>query len=736
MDFTSKRDSDLPQTHELIELVYRNGSVRLFNSLKYANSAALLDGISVKLILNDDPSTIRKLMQIPNFGSKTLLELKSLALEAGKFGITIDSTNPLESELKSNPQTDKSHLLNEFISSDRAPNLPVPISYIQINTRFLSHDEQKTLKKIESTFGKIDLRSFLSIDKNMLKDINGFGKTYLSNFENIQKDVLQEFFEVIDGAKHFDSSLKKLFLASHDGKYNLKEIDQILLDDVEDYLFALNDQDRELAMSRWGFHCKGMTLNELGKQFNVTRERIRQKISFLNERLLLNIRLPPNALRENLLSQSYLDFNEELYNLSSCFEAEKDFLGFLEMLSGSEKGSIYEIVHPNISNKVIETYFSENSAPVAYEVLIQELESNYGYQKISIINAIRNWSKDSILKIVNNKVSPINLGKIEATAHILSNHPLGLPWKDIAALVNKSGCCSTHIDEDRSIQSYLGNSEYLYLCGRGSYRHLKFLDMSQINVEALMDELLYFFVTKDVDSINLNDFYFNAKPSVKKIDYFTLRQIVRSSCDVFGFYFNGKSGVDALGITPDFNRVTQENVILDFMSKAKGAMTIIEIAERLRSNSVGHARFYLERLMEQGKIVRIDNMMYALPSRAFEDIDTEKILFLMRDILNDAMKIVEADTFRVSINEKLNLSYTKYFYAALASINLHKYGWKKCHNLFSVKQIPYSSITNAISLLCDINASNAQNMDKLREEIVITDYFANSILNNWKASHK
>jgi hypothetical protein len=731
-------ETSTPQrNHELVELAFkRGGSVRLRNSLSAAQGEGILDSLTIQAIVSNDTLAINKLMRIPNFGAKCLAELKQIALLESKCSQSeIWPEKESESGLfVSQTQPSTQERISIFVNSDSAPNLPIKLSSIRINISFLTENERKFVKKIEKMFGQMDLQSFLAIDENFLLVAGGFGAKYLPVFRSFRAAITGELLDIIDGRKKIDFKVKSLLVMADYFHVDLREIDQILLDDVEEYLFSLDDESRGIIRSRWGFHCKPETLEELGLQYRVERERIRQREQVINANFLRTLRIHPDVLRRNIMRDSTLDFQVLLNNLSSCFENERCFYDFLEILCQTEKGEIFRLVHPDVKTTFLDAYFCENTSPVNREMLIGELASNYGYARDQAINVLVELQKKSRLKIISNDVSPINLGKAEAVAHILLNHPNGLPWKDIAKIINQNGCCSTHMNENRPSASYLGESDYVYLCGRGTYRHINFLDMSKIDVTHIMDSILEYFLVSNTDSIHLNDFYHQAKPDIKAIDYFDLRHVVRSFCSEYGFYFNGQSSVDGLGITANFVRVTQQKLILEIMNKANGAITKVEVAERLRSKSLGHANFYLDKMIEEGQVVRIDNMMYTTPDKAFANIDAESILHLMNSIMGDTSKIIESDVFRLKVNSALNLAYTKYFYAALASINLDKFGWTRKHNLFSRKDIPYQSLNDAFSSLCDPLFSDAENLEKIMLEVELTDQVAAVGIRNWRLS--
>ena len=716
------------KNNELVELAYkRGGSVRLLKSLEFAQSKGILDGLTIQAVVSGDVHTIEKLMRIPNFGAKCLSELKQIAL--------------LESEVSQNKtdlsvsRPDVEELVNHFSTTGVAPNLPFQLSGICINVGLLSESEKKVLKRIENMFGKMDLQSFLTVDEKLLLERGSFGAKYLPAFHSLRDFITDELLGIVEGRKKLNFRVKNLFVTSEYFYVELSEIDQILLDDVEEYLFSLDDESRDIIMSRWGFHCKKESLEELGGRYNITRERIRQRATDITNNFLPTTRIHSVVIRENIIRQGAVDFGEKFKNLTSCFEDERHFYSFLETLCQVDKGHFSRLEPSGVKATFLDAYFCENTSPVNRDVLIGELVSSYGCnmdQAISVLLELQNKSK---LQIIDNDIFPLNLGKIESVAHILMNHPNGLPWRDIAKIINRMGCCSTLMDDNVMHNWYFGDSNYVYLCDRGTYRHINFLNMSKIEVPKVMEDIREYFSSQKTDSIHLNDFYHQAKPCIKAIDYFDFRHVVREFSSEYGFYFNGKSGVDGLGIVEKFNRKTQQELILDIMNKAKGAITKVEVAERLRSKSIGHANFYLQKMIESGDVVRIDHMMYTTPDKAFVNIDTERILFLMNEIMADTSKVIESDVFRLKINNALNLGYTKYFYAALASINLDKFAWSRKHNLFSRCEIPYQSLNDAFASLCNPAFTNADNLEILKQEIEMTDQVAEVGIRNWRVSN-
>src|SRR3989338_9018771 len=133
------------------------------------------------------------------------------------------------------------------------------------------------------------------------------------------------------------------------------------------------------------------------------------------------------------------------------------------------------------------------------------------------------------------------------------------------------------------------DNEHIYLFGKGTYRNLLFLDLEQLDIPKIMQHLLDYLKQKQTTASHLHDYYYQTKGKRCEIEYFTLRHLVRAYGEEYGLYFDGKSNVDGVSLDPDSKRITQADVIIKVLSESKVAMTKQEIAERLKSKSIGHA---------------------------------------------------------------------------------------------------------------------------------------------------
>ncbi|MFI3219514.1 MAG: hypothetical protein QX189_10385 [Methylococcales bacterium] len=147
---------------------------------------------------------------------------------------------------------------------------------------------------------------------------------------------------------------------------------------------------------------------------------------------------------------------------------------------------------------------------------------------------------------------------------------------------------------------------------------------------------------------------------------------------------------------------------------------------------INHATFYINNLTEEGKVVRVDKMVYTTPEKAFINIDTQAIMRVIQDIMSISNIIVEADIFREYVNMELNLSYSKYIYVALVKNQLKELGWYRNSTLFSKNPIPYKNLLDMCKQICKPELSNNENTKSLQQAVWLTDAMTSDTIQQWK----
>lgn len=685
---------------------YLNLSPRSYHCLEKQNIIYIRD--LVQWTRND-------LLRTPNLGRKSLREIELSLDEIGlSLGMIVLSNQP-DSDIGENALSAMPTTLGLPPQITLSPaQLETPLAQVAFPAQY-----QKLLKRISAVAGSVaTIRDLINLAPVSFGELPAVGKLYVQNLIDLQKQL----------PSLLEAQAKK-FASFNSIEFN--EIDNILIEDIESYLWTLDEIKMDVALSRWGFNHQHETLEEVANRHNLTRERIRQVEKPINANLPLRLTVPAKILWANIRTKMTEDLTVLLPNLAKCFATDKLFYAFIELCCQVEAGSISKIIFTKIRTEIINSLFCSTPSPVALEIIINELMSNFGYDKASAIHGIKQLEERNKIEVTEQGIYPINLARAVAVAHVLTSHPEGLPWKDIAKIVNVKGYSSTRMDETRSTHGF-NDSEYIYLCGKGTYRNLIFLDLEQFDIPEIMQHLIDYFKQRQITASHLHDYYYQTKGQRSEIEYFTLRHLVREYGKDYGLYFEGKSNVDGVSLDPDSRSITQADVIIKVLNESKVAMTMQEIAERLKSKSLGHAGFYISNLMEEGKVVRVDKMVYTTPEKAFDNIDTNAVMQVIRKILNVKNVIVEADVFREYVNMELNLSYSKYIYAALVNTQLRELGWYRHNMLFSKNPIPYKNLLDMCKQLCNPKLPNDENIRILQQAVWLSDAVTASIIQQWR----
>ncbi len=644
----------------------------------------------------------------------------------------ISLKNDLLNENTENLKEEVKPLIDLIDTSSKFCIIPSSLSELHLNYQYLKKHDVKLIEKLEKLYGSLGIEDILDCDVFELKGEKGlaFGAKHSITLKQLQDVLREEIIFIIESNNKLPIDQARLLVSSKIKFYDMSIIDDILIEDIEAYLWSLDEKQQDIALSRWGFNHDNQTLEEVGKRHGLTRERVRQLEKQTNTYLPLYLRIHSKILWANIRENMGSNLTTALPYLAQCFETEKLFYSFIEICCQIKKSSLIEIMLPKVQRRLLEPFFCLNPSPVAHDVIVEELTSEFGYSRALAEITIKKLVELHSIKITDKGIKPQNMGNKEAVAHSLTFHPEGLPWKDIAKIANVQNYAK-NINEERLTHGF-NDSDYIYLSSHGNYRNLMFLDVESFDFKSIMQHILDYFISKDIEALNLHDYFQQTSNERASIEYFVLRHLVRTYGDEFGLYFNGRSGVDNVSVNEVSERVTQWDVVVQVLNQAKGAMTKPEIAERLRSKSLGHATYYLNELMENNKVVRIDQLMYSTPEKAFKGVNLDDIFPVIRKISASTNRIIEVDIFRRTINLELNLSYSKYFYAALIGVNVKELGLYRINNLIGAIPIEFKNLQAICRYTCQTSLSNSENVKKIREIVWITDSVVNEVLHRWK----
>lgn len=621
----------------------------------------------------------------------------------------------------------------------------VSSSDYRIATSQLERHHQKVLRKLAKVFGtsleQISIPWLLSLNAADLRTVNGFGDTYMDAYLDLKHRIegdLHTFEKSIDSPpvssrqsvvdRVVDDTVDTVGQSSE--PLAPAELELALVQDFERLLFQLDERSRSIALARWGYHGPRLTLKEIGNDLGITRERVRQIVDGTNRSIPNNLRLAPQAVWESIEHYLGHDLQTVFPNLARCFNSPWLLCEFLEYCCRVAKGRIKETqCFEQTDVRVLDEFFAQTPSPVSEQACCDELMSGYGMSEHLARNTLRRLAQHGHIRITGEGVFPGKLKMRDAVAHVLAGHSSGLPWKDVARLVNARRCASVTLSEIR--QNYAFHKNVLiYLCAHGTYRHVKFLRRSQRDVTVMIEGVRDYLRDHDLRSANLPVIHHRLKKTLD-VDYYTLRYCVSTHGEAEGLYFVGHSSVDTVSFEAEADRVTLSDAILHILQSAPGPLTLDEVARQMRSKSYPLTAMHVQALRKAGKVARVDRRMYTTVERAFDGVEGEAIAAIIDDCLRKSSVPVDVDVLRELINGGLQLGYSKYFYNALAGTLARDYGWHIRRTLFSLEPIAYDGLHDLFHSYFDPALGIEENLQRIRSQVLVSDHVVANVFRPW-----
>lgn len=598
-----------------------------------------------------------------------------------------------------------------------------------INFSSLNAIEKKNLEKLYRLKSSESILEVINFNSLEFERIEGVGKKFISTIIGLREKLQIEIEKISKGVIDYENMESDLISSTKFRSIPVDQVGAILLEDIDNFLDGIDEDEQEIFQYRWGFIEPELTLEEIGLKHGVTRERIRQKEVSINNKLIRNMRLTQNNIWLNLQDNLNSTLPQAMQDLSDCFDKEENFYRFIGYICGDK--NIIDIINPDVQIDILNAFFAEHGEPCSIYEAKEYIQANSSVSYSNADNVLGYLSELRKIEIKDENVYPKYLKKNEAAACVLSKHPQGLPWLDVAKIVNSKSISRTDLNQARPDYQALFDSDYVYLAGKGVYRHTKYMNLSEIDIDLIFESLLVFFDQTNRDVFHLNE-VFRKSVFLQDKDYYTLRYIVKMYGEDYGFYFDGKSNADSVGLEKGFKNITQKDVILRAMSINEKPMTKAEIAALLKSNSIGHAGFYIDTMVGDEQVVQIDRMLYTTPEIAYKDIDLPRYIAGIKEILLNEHRPVDPSIFQQKLNNDFNETYSKYFYSSIAKSNYRKHNWYRKQNLYSLHDIKYNNLTDAINKHCKRDFDANTNFKRLNEFIAITRESALISIGNWQ----
>ncbi|MDB5994155.1 MAG: hypothetical protein JWP42_1291 [Pseudomonas sp.] len=599
-----------------------------------------------------------------------------------------------------------------------------------LNLMRLEPSERKALAKLERALGIADINTLMDYSSADLMGVKALGNRSVTGVLQIQRKLIDELLLIASGDLDYRTDQQSLITTQAQSFDSVEALGTFVLARLDSYLAGLDETRQLVFQYRWGFVEERLTLSDIGDKFNVSRERIRQVESKVNEELRDCLMLDTDEIWHTVQTLNHAALRLQMEDLCSCFTDQGYFQEFLAFISHGRLSSLSSLNVPALG--LLDAYFALHGKTVSEAQVLQHLQHSLGVDERSAHNALLYLHAQGQLALLDGQVRPLRLSKHDAAAAVLSDHANGLPWLDIVRHANNSGLSRTPFSEQGGGHG-LHDSDLMYVSGKGVYRHTRYVDFGQIDDAAIFAALHAYFVQSGQEVTHLSEAY-GESAVLRQYDYYLVRYVVKMRGSSHGVFFNGKSQTDSVSLIRAFDLYSQKDVIVQALQRRQAPMTKTEVAQLLKSKSLEHASLYVNELMNANLVVQIDRMLYTTPELAYENTDLNAMRQAIEGVLLRHAIPVDPSVIQVELNLLQGRSYSKYFYGSLARYFAQQQHWLRRQNLFSLQPIGFRSLTGAIEALCSPEASMEVNIEVLRGHIAITEDSAKVSLYNWKAA--
>lgn len=576
------------------------------------------------------------------------------------------------------------------------------------------------------SFGEeVTVEQVTELKETQMLALNGFGKGKLEKFNEFKQKLADDTFAV--------AASDEATLLIEDYDIDLARLEIELINSLQRYFETAKERDKQIFTRRLGINTQSETLEEIGQDFGVTRERIRQievkaKKSFL-AKLTVSQKVIKAVVQSNLS-----ELREPLFpQLRHSFTNQKQFYMFLELCCGLEENEIQYITNPSLSRDIFNEFWIANKSPAPLEDVIWYLHENADIDLAVAENQILRWQETGHLELDNEYVKPLKLPKVETIVNTLLDFPNGVAWQLLQQKAEEKGISANEMLLDR-LEPGIGSGcdrELIYQCGRGTYRHLCYLHISDQDIQYILTTVkskLQEYKHTNRDAVNLSVDICDQTRFVH--DYFVIRYVVRTFGETAGIYFKGKSGADTVSLNSEFSLASQRSVLVSVFKDSLTPLNKQDVASRIRSNSLGHAAFYMDILLTEGVIVRIDENKFAHVDNAFKGYNIEEIMQHAAVFIEREKDIIEGESLQTYLNRKLELQLNKYFYISLLKVHSGDFGLSLyfVQNLVSKVELQEKGLADFCRQALLVTDSNAGAIEWVKSRICVYDHVVKRVL--------
>ena len=573
------------------------------------------------------------------------------------------------------------------------------------------------LKEKENKLSNIEIQNNLrGIRKTLFKDFEQFKDNYLSEEKiKIKKDI---------------SNI---------------ELENLILEDINYILSLLSEKMNLVFKGRYGYMQNFETLEDLGKKFNVTRERVRQYESDINKTLIKIGKIDRYSLFEffnkyksisfhKLFPQLDINFTNTSHSNAGGDITRDRLVAFMESYCGVKENYFTtperELWH--FDSERLKEIFVFTPAGVSTDDFIEIVKDNYGYDDFTSKSALEFMNKKEFIKIVDEKVYPVKINKNEEVAHILLNYPDGLHWKEICKIGNKS-----YTKNKWDLERIVGDSSlsmtsnpHIYLIDKGKHRLIKYLLLGVEDKDPLISLTIDLLKDLNLEQSDLEKIYkkITEKEIYQNLNFYDFRAIIKLFGEEKGLYHSGKSGQNTISFSKDIETITLKDKIREIIENSNDEISQKEINKKLqKSNEQLPLSTHLDALEDENIIFKINPGIYLNFKDAIRLCDQKEVDEYLDEIL-DHYEFITSVFIREKINEDLGYGLSTSYYNSLVKVLAKENNWFCGFNYLSKKQERTMATDEYIKSNYDNNLSNSENYDLISKNIGISRVYFNNIM--------
>jgi DNA phosphorothioation-dependent restriction protein DptH len=587
----------------------------------------------------------------------------------------------------------------------------------KLNTINITCEYRALVNTLLREFGEdITINQVMNIGVPSLEKIKFFGKNKINKFFELTNHLKQD---------SFSRNIQEEKIENFD--LPIEELEDQLVNDLQNYFLQEKTRENDILARRVGVNCDSETLEEIGQSYKVTRERVRQIESKAKKNFIAKLSISPKVVWA-ITKSNLSELRTPLFsNLRKHFNSHKNFYSFLEVCCGLKENEIKKITSPDLSKTELEEFWIWNKSPASIENLSWYLHENMNVELAVAENQIAIWIDEGVLERIGDDIKPLSLSKVPGVANALLDFPNGDVWQSIQRHANEKNIIAGEFYSDRPENSlgYAADKEYIYQSGRGTYRHITYLNISEDDKQRILNIILSKlneYKHAGRESVNLSvDVYQRLGLSD---DYFIVRHIIRAFGETVGIYFKGKSGADTISLVSNFSLASQKTVLIDLFKQSLKPLSKKYIATKIRSQTLGHAAFYLDKLLTEGVIVRIDEMHFSHVDNAFLEIDIEAAITLAIRYIDNEERIIEGEKIQSYLNRHLDKEFNKYFYISLLKTHAIDYGkhYYFIQNLISKSVIEHTGLSEICREAKQSGISRAEIYTYINDKVCIHEH--------------